>query len=154
MSVVICYDGSDSARRALAVARQTLGNQRVVLLQVWSPPDTVLTDAFSTPDPDSQTGPTQALLEAQAVQRAREVSEDGEREAAKLGLVVEVREVRNRSSVWRTILDAADDLHAELIVAGTHGTTAVQDQTLGSVSDGLVHHSERPVLIVPSARRA
>jgi nucleotide-binding universal stress UspA family protein len=49
-----------------------------------------------------------------------------------------------------TILEIADELDADLIVAGTRGTTAVAEQVLGSVSNTLVHHARRPVLVVPA----
>jgi nucleotide-binding universal stress UspA family protein len=52
--------------------------------------------------------------------------------------------------VWHTILDVAGGVDADLIVVGTRGANAVQEQLLGSVSNGVVHHSRRPVLIVPA----
>ena len=64
---------------------------------------------------------------------------------------IEAREAANVAPLWRTILEVADEIDADLIVAGTRGLTAVAEQPLGSVSDGLVRHSWRPVLIVPSA---
>ncbi len=56
---------------------------------------------------------------------------------------------RSDGAVWRTILDVASDVDAELIVIGTRGATAVQSGLLGSVSNAIVHHSDRPVLVVP-----
>lgn len=152
MSILICYDGSESARRALSVAHHTLGAARQVLLHVWNPPEAVLADSFSTRSAGPGAAPAQDRLEQMARERADEVVAEGRALAAELGMTVETRDARSLSSVWQTILDVADELDAELIVAGTHGTTAVQEPALGSVSGGLVHHSERPVLIVPSGR--
>ena len=64
------------------------------------------------------------------------------------------RQEPNRSSIWKTILDLADEVDASLIVAGTHGTTAVESGPLGSVSNALVHHAHRPVLLVPTPEPA
>jgi len=153
MSILICYDGSESAKRALSVAHNTLGGGPHVLLHVWNPPETVLADSFSTRSAQPGHAPAQDRLEEMARQRADEVVDQGRSLAAELGMDVEVRDTRSHSSVWQTILDVADELDADLIVAGTHGTTAVEETALGSVSGGLVHHSERPVLIVPSGRR-
>ncbi|MGO9973837.1 MAG: universal stress protein [Solirubrobacteraceae bacterium] len=153
MSTLICYDGSDSAKRALAVAHNVLGDGRAVLLHVWNPPEAVLADSFSTRSAGPGHTPGQDKLEEMARQRAAEVIDQGRALAAQLGMGVETRDARSHASVWQTIIDIADELDAELIVAGTHGTTAVSDEALGSVSGGLVHHSGRPVLIVPSAHR-
>jgi nucleotide-binding universal stress UspA family protein len=151
MSILICYDGSPSAAHALSVAHATLGHKDAILLHVWSPPAGVLSDAFSTRAGPS--GPSYSDLEALAVTRAGEVSDRGRELAAGLGLKVEVRQQRNDSSVWQTILDAAEAVDAELIVVGTHGATAVQSNLLGSVSNALAHHSERPVVLVPPGKR-
>jgi nucleotide-binding universal stress UspA family protein len=52
-----------------------------------------------------------------------------------------------------TILQQAKELGADLIVAGSHGHSALRDLLLGSVSEGLVRKAECPVLIVPSPRK-
>jgi nucleotide-binding universal stress UspA family protein len=154
MSTLICFDGSDSARRALAVAQRTLGGGPAVLLHVYHPPEAVLADAFSTRSAQPGAAPAQNTLETLAQRRAQEVIDDGCALAAELGLAVSPREARAHGPVWKAILEVADELDVELIVVGTHGTTAVAEHSLGSVSDGLVHHARRPILIVPAGHRA
>ncbi len=149
MSVLICYDGSSSAQRSLTVAAAVLNGETAVLLHVWNPPERVLADAFGLKDDDA--GPNYAQLETLIRERAGEVLGDGEDLASRLGVAVDARQERNRGSVWQTILDVADEVDATLIVTGTHGATAVQSGLLGSVSNALVHHSHRPVLVVPDA---
>lgn len=151
MSILICYDGSPSAKRTLAVAHETLGHMHATLLHVWSPPDDILADAFSTRD--AANGPTIAELEQFALRRAEAIAQDGHDQASRLGLTVDVRVERNESSVWRTVLDVAAETDADLIVVGTHGATAVQSALLGSVSNALVHHSSFPVLVVPAGAK-
>ena len=48
MAIVICYDGSESAKHAVAVAHKTLGHLPAILLHVWSPPAMLLADSFGT----------------------------------------------------------------------------------------------------------
>jgi nucleotide-binding universal stress UspA family protein len=115
---------------------------------VWNPPERVLADAFGVAEDD--TGPAYAELEELVQRRAAEVLAGGEALAERLGYPITVRQEVNRSSVWRTILDVADELDASLIVTGTHGTTAVQSGLLGSVSNAVLHHAQRPVLVVPT----
>jgi nucleotide-binding universal stress UspA family protein len=148
MSTLICYDGSPSARRAVAVARQSLGSDRVTLLHVFNPPAAVLADSFSTSS--SPSGPNDDKLEHEGLARAQQVAQEGEQLAHSLGLELDVRVERNTSSVWRAILDVALEQDAKLIVVGTHGATAVVPALLGSVSSALLQHSEVPVLVVPA----
>lgn len=52
----------------------------------------------------------------------------------------------------RCVSETADDLGADLIVAGSRGRGGVAELVLGSVSHYLAHHARRPVLIVPPPR--
>jgi nucleotide-binding universal stress UspA family protein len=151
MSILICYDGSPSARRAVEVAAQTLGGTPAVLLHVWDPPDRIIADAFGIGEHEH--APTYEHLEDLSRQRAGEVLADGLALAEQLKLSVTSRLERDHSTVWSTITDVADELSSELIVCGTHGHTAMETDLLGSVANPLAHHARRPVLIVPTPRR-
>jgi hypothetical protein len=65
----------------------------------------------------------------------------------------QLRPERNRSTIWKRVFEVADEINAALIVIGTHGSTAVQSGLLGSVSNALVHNSQRPVLVVPAGKQ-
>jgi nucleotide-binding universal stress UspA family protein len=151
MPILICYDGSPSSRRALETAAHSLGGTPAVLLHVWNPPERILADAFGATEHEH--APTYEQLEDWCRNRGDEVLGDGQARAGQLKLSVKPRLERDQSTVWKTILDVADELTAELIVCGTHAATAVESNPLGSVSNALVHHSARPVLIVPSPPR-
>lgn len=47
------------------------------------------------------------------------------------------------------MLDVADEEAVDVIVLGSRRRSAVKSMVLGSVSYGVVHNSDRPVLIVP-----
>jgi nucleotide-binding universal stress UspA family protein len=50
------------------------------------------------------------------------------------------------------ILNQADMLKADLIVMGAHGHGAMYNLLVGSVTEGVLKRSTRPVLLVPSSR--
>src|ERR671916_661879 len=52
------------------------------------------------------------------------------------------------------ILELSEELDAGLIVAGRRGMSQLESLMMGSVSDGLIHHASRPVLIVSGGEQA
>lgn len=56
--------------------------------------------------------------------------------------------------VVTTILDAARELRADLIVVGTHGRSGFQRFALGSVAERVLRRSPCPVIIVPAREDA
>ncbi len=54
--------------------------------------------------------------------------------------------------VAEEILNQADALDADLIVMGTHGHGAMYNLLVGSATKGVLKHTTRPVLLVPSSR--
>ncbi len=147
MAVLICYDGSPSAKQAIAVAKATLAvNDRLILLHIWESP--VPVDSFS--EAGIKAAPVIQELQRLAIERARTIAHEGAEFARSEGLAVEVRLESDKASAWQTILEVAEETDAKLIVLGTRGRTAVQSGALGSVSGTVVHHSSRPVLVVPA----
>ena len=151
MFALICFDNSPSAAHALEVAARVLGDVPAVLLNVWNPPDRVMPDAFATDLSDHRM--SFERLEDFSRERSDQILAHGEVIAARHGLTVTRRSERSRSSVWQTVLEVASEIDAELIVCGTQGATAVTAGPLGSVSNAVVHHAGRPVLIVPDPQR-
>jgi nucleotide-binding universal stress UspA family protein len=148
--IVLCYDGSPTAKHAIASAHALVGQAPALVLHVWQPPA-----AYFGPEPfggvEMWSGAQVAELEAVATERANRTVEYGVELARASGFTVDGRLERSAGSVWRTILDAADEVDAQLVVAGARGLSPVQSLLLGSVSTALVHHSSRPILIVPAA---
>jgi nucleotide-binding universal stress UspA family protein len=61
---------------------------------------------------------------------------------------------RGGCPVWRTIVEAAIELGASIIVLGSHGRTGVGHPVLGSVAETVARHTDRPVLIAHIPSRA
>lgn len=52
-----------------------------------------------------------------------------------------------------TILKEASRLDVDMIVVGSHGRGAMYQLLVGSVSEGVLHRSEYPILVVPTHDR-
>ncbi|MGE2731502.1 universal stress protein [Mycolicibacterium vaccae] len=148
--IVIAFDGSPTARRAVQYAGRFLSADRAVLLTVWSPLDrgsepTTAYDLDGPPDPVPADEVDIALAEA------RRINEEGQELASAVGLAVEPLCVAQTYTVWQTIIDVADDVEADLIVTGTRATTGFRSLIQSSVADHVLRRGHRPVLIVPPA---
>jgi nucleotide-binding universal stress UspA family protein len=53
-----------------------------------------------------------------------------------------------------TILKEASDLDVDMIVVGSHGRGAMYQLLVGSVSEGIIHKSRYPVLVIPTHKRS
>jgi nucleotide-binding universal stress UspA family protein len=87
-----------------------------------------------------------AASEKLAGDRARE----GAELASTAGLRASARDTSQTTTIAEAILAAANDVGAQVIVVGTRGLRGVKSLLLGSVSHGVVHHADVPVLVVPS----
>ncbi|TFV57080.1 universal stress protein [Mycobacterium sp. PS03-16] len=146
--MVIAYDGTDNARRAVHYAGRFLtAAARAVVLTVWSPalrgPQRHEVDLDGPPDPSDTDDVDMALADAQRT------NGEGVDLARAAGLPAEALCVPITGTVWGTIIDAADAVAADLIVTGTRGTTGVRSLLQSSVADNVLRHGRRPVLIVP-----
>ncbi len=56
-----------------------------------------------------------------------------------------------QGSTVDTVLQQADQLNVDMLIAGTHGRSLARDLLLGNVSSGLVRGTCRPLLLVPEA---
>jgi nucleotide-binding universal stress UspA family protein len=147
--ILLCYDGSESATHSIAVAHELLGNVPATVLHLWDPPANFIP---LQPAIGLQVwSPAQmAELESVILERANAVLEQGVALASKTGFAAEGRLERTSVTPWRAILDIADELDAQSIVVGARGLSAIEAVVLGGVSNAVVHHAKRPVLVVPT----
>ena len=86
-----------------------------------------------------------------AVKKAAfDTASEGSQRAVAAGLVAQPRIVNREEDIASAILAAAADIDADVIVLGTRGLGAVKSLMLGSVTHAVLHHSDRPVLVIPS----
>lgn len=139
--VLICYDRSEGARRAIAYAGALLPGKRAVILNIWSFPLEMAVYGL---------GNVAAYSEDSQKRLAAEAAEEGCDAAREAGLDGQPLVTSgNIDGTWRTILRVADEIDASVIVMGSRGLGGMRTLFLGSVSHGVVHHSHRPVLVVP-----
>ncbi|GAA4822022.1 MULTISPECIES: universal stress protein [Tomitella] len=150
--IVIAYDGTENARRAIRYAGRFLAAERAILVTVWEPMVRQAArmsglSGMMQPDwlPDDDT-------EDIAHVEAREVAEEGLQLAAEAGLTAEARCIESGTTVWTTIVEIADELDADVIVTGTRGTTGLRSLIHSSTADQVLRHSHRPVMIVPPGK--
>jgi nucleotide-binding universal stress UspA family protein len=130
--ILVAYDGSEAARRALEhVADLAAGGADVTVLTVVA---TRLTSLGRTPvDP--------AALDA-ARQRLEEAYDELERRG------IRVRAERAVGDPAERILEEAERRRADLVVAGSHGKPLSTQLLLGSVSTKVVRNARCAVLVV------
>jgi nucleotide-binding universal stress UspA family protein len=148
--VLFCFDGSEGSRSALQAAGQLLERPvEAVILTVWETIETrlALTGGFA-----AGFAMDDADLDAQEEASARSVAEDGARRANEHGYKATPMVRQSYEGIAKTILEAADEVSARLIVCGQRGRGMLRSALLGSVSHTLASHTRRPVLIAPETR--
>jgi nucleotide-binding universal stress UspA family protein len=150
--ILICYDGSDDSRAAIADAGRVLAGHPAIVLTVWEPIAEVL--ARTAAGGALMAGMnTPMAVDEEAETEARRVAEEGAELARTAGFDASSRVCAQTATVPDTIIAQADRANATAIVMGTRGRTGLQS-VMGSVSHAVVQRSDRAVMVVPSAELA
>ena len=155
MKILIGCDDSESAGAAIAAAGKLLAGSDVeaIVLSVWEP---VLVEAvhaarFGGPMLAIATDASEA--DDRSEQQARKLVEHGAQLANNLGFDAAPLWIADDRDVPSAILDEASKVDVELVVLGARGLTGVR-AFLGSVSNHVLQHSPRPVLVIPASLRS
>jgi nucleotide-binding universal stress UspA family protein len=144
--ILICYDGSEPAQRAIRVAAGMLGPRRAIVLDVA--PLFTREESYAVAASAASALDFEDEHAAEAFQRAAE----GADIARDAGFTTTPRGAA-AAPTWEGILDVADEVGASAIVIGSHGRTGVREFVEGSVSHEIAKHSALPVLVVPPPKR-
>jgi nucleotide-binding universal stress UspA family protein len=146
---LVAYDGSAGARAAIAVTGRLLRGRRALVVHVWnSPMRHTLSGRALAGAPLGELREFSADYEQVFADAAASAVEEGVALAREAGLDACGEAIESGSGAWRALAEVASDRHATVIVAGSRGRGGLASTILGSVSSGLVHNAETPVLVV------
>jgi nucleotide-binding universal stress UspA family protein len=143
--LLLCYDGSDGARHAIAVAGREFGRRQALVLHFW---ESWVAEAPVLARVSATVQGVAAELDEVADEQSADRTVEGVQVAEQAGFDAEGLSERATGPVWKAVLDIADQHGCAAIVVGSRGLTGLS-AALGSVSNGVIHHSRRPVLVVP-----
>ena len=132
-TILVAYDGSESAKRALEEAAKLIQDGGTV---------TVVSVAEELP----QFGRAAAMLVPEEHEERRRELREAKTMLTDRGVAAKV--VERRGDAATMILDEAEKEGVELIVIGTRGLGAGKRWLLGSVSTKVLHHAPSNVLVV------
>jgi nucleotide-binding universal stress UspA family protein len=139
--IVLGYDGSEGSRAALRVA--------VTVARAFDAPLTVV---FGY-EPNPMGGET-ADYKRQLEEVGQGFVSSAVAEAKKLDPAVPVEPIVTPLRPVESLLEAAKERDARVIVVGGTGERPIVGAILGSVPNKLLHRSHVPVLVVPAAEGA
>jgi nucleotide-binding universal stress UspA family protein len=133
MKVVIAYDGSEHARKALQQLRLLNGPIEAVLVSVVHGPVRSIRGTAIEVDPAE-------------VEHARAALDTVAEELAAFGITARTR--LGTGEPADVVVEVAEEENAELIILGTRGLNLAKRIVMGSVSSSVLHHAPCSVLVV------
>jgi nucleotide-binding universal stress UspA family protein len=147
--LVICYDGSDESKLALHEAARLFPGARAKVIHVWQSIQSSTAYRYSAAGITGALNEAMDELEASGREAATKVVEEGVRLANELDMSADGVVERATDHVWSPVVDFLDREQAAVAVVGSRRVGPIRAGVLGGFSGGLVHHSRRPVLVVP-----
>jgi nucleotide-binding universal stress UspA family protein len=142
--LLLCYDGSEDAKHAIREAASMFGPGRAALvLSVWQDGAALPSFAWA-----GAALPDLADVFDAAREGAERIAEEGAGIDRATGLDPTPIAAEAKGPIWAVVNDVCAAHDAEAVVAGSRGLSGVKSILLGSVSNGIVHHATRPVVIV------
>jgi nucleotide-binding universal stress UspA family protein len=150
-TLLLAFDGSPGAAAAVRAAGSLFPGAAAVVANVQREPATLgqagALARIAVPDDVIAGG--LAALDRAAEDEAKAIVAHGAAVASAAGLRADTSIVGASGAPWRGIRRVARERDAAIVVCGSRGLGAVASTVLGSVSSGLVHNADIPVLVVP-----
>ena len=149
--VLIAYDGSDAARRAVRESGKLFGSRQVLVVTVWEPglayEAEIPMDGLEVPTvPIDIEGARE--LEEELHQRAVRTAQAGAELAQSVGLEAKGVAVADEVHVADTIVGLAQKRGVAAIVVGSRGLKGLRARLEGSTSNAVLRHAPCPVVVV------
>jgi nucleotide-binding universal stress UspA family protein len=151
--VVMAFDGSPAALRALHEAAGLLAPRPALVVVVWEAGAAY--DLATIPSAGLDLPPAQldlrtaAELDLALYAAARELARRGAAVARSRGMPADALAVADEKTVSETLVRVARDVDAVAISAGRHGHGALYTVLVGSTTEDLLRHAPCPVLVGP-----
>jgi nucleotide-binding universal stress UspA family protein len=143
-NILIPYDFSETAALALdhAVFMAKLCKAKITLLHVIETYSftSAISNAFSKSQSEFE-----SKIEETTKEKLKGIAEGIHKKSA-----IQVNYVAEVGSIYKQIIKAANDIHANMIIMGTHGASGVSEFLLGSNAYKIVSGSPCPVITVQS----
>ncbi|WP_262365649.1 universal stress protein [Gordonia sp. OPL2] len=150
--LMIAYDGSPNADRAIRYAGQFLRAETAFVVTAWQPggmSPTRLSTLSGGMQPFIDTR-LEAGVDHALESEAETINCKGVDLAKSVGLSARGSLVEVESTVWGALVAAADALDVDLLVTGTRGASGLRALLHSSVAERVLKHCHRPVFIVPA----
>ena len=145
MNILVCVDLSDSTEEILKIIEKLC---RPLNAKIW-----LLHNAMPEPETiEFKVDPIEARESlAKKFHRQHRQIQGLAEQLRKSG--VDATALLVHGKTVDTILTEAADLDIDLIVVGSHGHGAMYQLLVGSISEGVLHKSSKPVLVIPTHER-
>ena len=150
--ILIGYDGSDTARRAVREAAELFGSRKALVVTVWEP-GLLYETSVMTADPTAlgpepvDPGAAREVDDASKAHADR-AAEEGAALAKSLGLQSEPVAVADEGNVADAIVELARKRDVAAIVVGSRGLSGLRARLEGSTSNAVMKHASCPVVLV------
>ena len=151
MTILFAYDASESADAAVRAAATVVDphGADVVVVSVWEP---LLVEAIRAARFGPAALPTNTVeIDERSERAAEKAAEHGAQIASELGFDATPVAIADDRGIADAIVATADERDVDLILVGARGLAGVR-AFLGSVSNHVIQHSHRPVLVIPPKR--
>jgi nucleotide-binding universal stress UspA family protein len=146
--LLIAFDGSEGARRAVLVAAELMPGASAVVACAWQP-----MAALDHHDPVASwfdaLSPQAQELDELSREAASRHADEGVALAREAGLDAAPLVLDGGRDVAGALLDAARERSTAVLVMGARGVGRIEAMLLGSTSHAVVARARSPVLVVP-----